>query len=82
MRALAASLRFADQCRVGDTHLDVRISNPAEPRRSVAQRLIVDSGAVYSVVPTRLLREIGLKPDRLQRFELADGRVTLRSWEW
>jgi predicted aspartyl protease len=59
---------------VGVTHLTVRISNPADRRRGFAQKLIVDSGAVYTIVPQQLLRQIGIEPDRVMTFDLADGR--------
>jgi clan AA aspartic protease len=78
MRALASTLQLAHRRRVGTTHLDLRISNPADPSRRFERRLIVDSGAVYTIVPGPLLREIGIEPDRVQRFELADGRVVTR----
>jgi predicted aspartyl protease len=40
--------------------------------------MIVDSGAIYSVVPTALLRKIGVEPRRTDRFWLADGRSIRR----
>src|SRR5439155_861491 len=78
MRALASTLQLAHRRRVGTTHVDVRVSNPADPSRGFEQRLIVDSGAVFTIVPAPLLRAIGIEPDRVQRFELADGRVVTR----
>jgi predicted aspartyl protease len=36
-------------------------------------KLLVDSGAVYSVLPERTWRALGLKPKRTVEFDLADG---------
>lgn len=59
--------------RMGVTHVDVRVANPADPRRSVRVRCLVDSGAVYSLVPSHTLRELGIAPYETQAFTLADG---------
>ena len=50
----------------------------AGQRRSVRLRFIVDSGAVYSVLPERAWRRLGLRPTRTAHFELADGTVITR----
>ncbi len=45
---------------------------------SVARReveLLVDTGALYSMVPAKLLRELGVEPREKLTFELADGRT-------
>jgi len=39
---------------------------------------LVDSGAVYSLVPGRILRKLGLRPYREVEFALADGRTVTR----
>jgi hypothetical protein len=44
---------------MGLTHIEASIANPAWPKRSVRLSLLVDSGAVYSVVPACLpLRKV------------------------
>ena len=58
---------------MGLTHVRVTIANPARPRRSAAIRLLVDSGAMYSVVPATTLRRLGIEPHGSRRFILADG---------
>jgi predicted aspartyl protease len=35
--------------------------------------LLVDSGAIYSLVPGATLRRLGIKPHSVQTFTLADG---------
>lgn len=39
---------------------------------------MVDSGAVYSVLPQRVWRVLGIKPKRVVEFELADGTLIQR----
>lgn len=60
------------------THILARVANPARPRRFVRVRLLVDSGAVYSVVPTPTLRKLGVKPHSRRTFILADGSEVTR----
>ncbi len=58
---------------MGLTYIEARIANPARPRRSARLKLLVDSGASYSVVPTPVLRRLGIKPTKNKTFILADG---------
>jgi len=60
------------------THIGVRIANPARPRRFLRVKFLVDSGAVYSVVPKRTLAKLGLKPHSRRTFILADGSEVTR----
>jgi clan AA aspartic protease len=41
-------------------------------------KFLVDSGAVYSVVPAPILRRLGIKPAKTRSFLLADGREIKR----
>jgi clan AA aspartic protease len=64
---------------VGLTYIDVDIANPAKPRRVLRLTLLVDSGAVYSVVPASILRKLGVKPHSRRSFILADvTKITRR----
>jgi aspartyl protease family protein len=58
---------------MGLTHIKVRIANPARPRQTLELTFLVDSGAVYSVIPATLLRKIGVKAHSRRMFILADG---------
>jgi len=58
---------------MGLTHIDADIANPARPRRTLRLRLLVDSGALYSVVPRSVLRKLGVKPHSRRSFILAEG---------
>jgi predicted aspartyl protease len=63
---------------MGLTYIQARIASPATPRRSARLKFLVDSGAFYSVVPTPVLRRIGIKPTRTKSFILADGSTIKR----
>jgi len=59
---------------VGVTFQKVRISNPRRPgTRAVEVEFLVDTGAIFSVVPRTLLRKLGIRPMDRQQFSLADG---------
>jgi predicted aspartyl protease len=63
---------------MGLTTLTVRLSNPRDRRRSVEEEVLVDSGAIYAVVPARTLHRIGVRPRGEETFTLADGRRVMR----
>ena len=58
---------------MGLRYIRARITNPANPRRSVSLKLLVDSGAAYSVVPAAVLKRLGIRPTSKRTFILADG---------
>ena len=63
---------------MGLTHIRARVANPAKPTKTVAIRFLVDSGAVYSVVPASTLRRLGIRPHSSRTFILADGTEITR----
>ncbi len=63
---------------MGLTHIEVTIVNPGNPRRAAKLNCLVDSGAVYSVVPKAVLRKLGVKPHSTRTFTLADGTQITR----
>lgn len=63
---------------MGLTHIAARIANPAHPRRMARVRLLVDSGAVYSLAPSSVLRKLGIRPHSSRTFLLADGTEITR----
>lgn len=63
---------------MGITQLRIRVMSPANRRRAAALDMIVDSGAIYSVVPGRVLRRLGIRPFKRETFTLADGRHVSR----
>jgi clan AA aspartic protease len=55
------------------THVTARVANPANPRWVATVRFLMDSGAIYSVVPGTLLRRLGIRSHSTRTFTLADG---------
>jgi predicted aspartyl protease len=64
---------------MGLTYIEASIVNPAHPRRTARLKFLVDSGALYSVVPASVLRRLGIKPGKTKTFFLADGTEIKRS---
>ena len=63
---------------MGLTYLQIKIANPAHPKKTVAVKLLIDSGAVYSVVPAISLRHLGIEPHSKKAFTLANGETIER----
>lgn len=62
---------------MGLTHVDMKVMGPSR-RKSATVRLLVDSGAAFSVIPGEILKDLGIKPDNVERFELANGETVER----
>lgn len=58
---------------MGLTSVDLNVGNPAKPKVTEKINCIVDSGAIYSVIPKSVLKRLGIKPLATQEFRLADG---------
>jgi clan AA aspartic protease len=63
---------------MGLTVLKIEVGNPANPEVTEEVKLLVDSGAIYSVVPTPILEKLGVRPLAEQEFRLANGAKTVR----
>jgi len=60
------------------TFLKVKVINPERPKKVKECEFLVDSGAVYSVVPHKVLKVLGIKPTSSQEFILANGEIVKR----
>ena len=60
---------------MGITYIEGRVRGPLGEE---SVRLLVDSGATYTVLPEEIWRKIGLNPLRKHEFVLADGSVIKR----
>lgn len=63
---------------MGLTHLEIQVANPAEPDVTRTIDFLIDSGAIYSVVPAAVLEELKIKPLAEETFRLADGGRIVR----
>lgn len=58
---------------MGLTYIKATVINPADPKKRLKIEFLVDSGAMYSVVPKPILRKLGIKSHETETFTLADG---------
>ena len=63
---------------MGLTVLEVDVGNPSTPDVTERIEFLIDSGAIYSVVPTPVLERLGIKPLAEQEFRRADGSNIVR----
>lgn len=60
------------------TYLKMKVADPAHPKKARSHEFLVDSGAVYSVMPVQALKTLGIKPTSSEEFILANGEVINR----
>lgn len=63
---------------MGRNVLEIEVGNSSNPEVTERLEFLIDSGAVYSVVPTPILERFGIKPLSEQEFRLADGTKIVR----
>lgn len=63
---------------MGLTVLEFEVANPANPNVTRTVELLIDSGTIYSVVPTPLLESLNIQPLAEETFRLADGSKIVR----
>ena len=63
---------------MGLTVLALAVANPARPDITQSVDFLVDSGAIYSIVPAPVLRRLGIEPLAEQEFRLANGTRIVR----
>ncbi len=63
---------------MGLTVLEIEVGNPARPQIREALEFLIDSGTVYSVVPSSVLKKLKIKPVAEETFRLADGTKIVR----
>src|SRR5688572_3416166 len=57
----------------------VAVASLARPDdRRTLENVMVDTGSEYNWIPRAVLEELGVEPQRVDRFETADGRVLER----
>ncbi len=63
---------------MGFISVEMDVANLAQPERRVRVRFLADTGAMYTVVPEGILRELGIKPAYETVLRVADGRKIRR----
>ncbi len=52
----------------------IKVSNPSNPEKFFEEDFWVDTGAMYTFVPEKIMKEIGVNPSSSREVILADGR--------
>ena len=63
---------------MGLTNQKLLVKESHRARRKATVTFLIDSGAVYSLVPGSTLRKLGIRPHRKIDFALADGTTITR----
>jgi aspartyl protease family protein len=63
---------------MGLTFLNLNVANPNDPGQAETVEFLIDSGAIYSVVPRPILERLAIKPVSKQIFRLATGQTVER----
>lgn len=63
---------------MGMTVVEIEVGNPSNPEVTERVEFLVDSGAIYSVVPAPILNQLGILPLSTQVFRLANGQRVSR----
>lgn len=63
---------------MGLTNQELTVKETRRARRKAAVNFLIDSGAVYSLVPGATLKKLGIRPYREVNFSLADGTTIMR----
>jgi len=63
---------------MGLTSQKLLVKETHRSRRKATVKFLIDSGAVYSLVPGPTLLALGIRPHRKVDFALADGRMISR----
>jgi clan AA aspartic protease len=63
---------------MGITNVILTVREHRKSEKSAEVEFLVDSGAVYSLVPGKVLDELGIEPYREMSFSLADGTTVKR----
>jgi predicted aspartyl protease len=63
---------------MGITNAILRVREHRKAEKFADVQFLIDSGAVYSLVPGKILDELGIEPYKEMSFSLADGSTVKR----
>lgn len=63
---------------MGVTKISLKVKNPKNPTKVYESDFLVDSGATFTVVPANTLKKLGIRPQGIEKFSLADGKIISR----
>lgn len=74
MHGIPRGRGMIDDMGIFRTNLAIASLARPDERREI-EGVMVDTGSEYNWIPRSLLEEIGVKPERTDRFQTADGRI-------
>ncbi|NPA95998.1 MAG: hypothetical protein GXO32_00165 [Crenarchaeota archaeon] len=54
--------------------------SPDDLSKSIEVELLIDTGAMYTLLTSNMLEELGVKPTRWIKLRLADGKNVEKPW--
>jgi clan AA aspartic protease len=63
---------------MGLTRQKFTVKSSRKGRKSIEVNFLIDSGAIYSLVPAKALKSLGIAPYKELEFTLADGTTMTR----
>ena len=63
---------------MGHVRVKVKVRNPQQRTLEAELELLADTGAIYSVIPSKALDSVKIERRSMRRMKLADGRVIER----
>ena len=60
------------------THIRGKVSRPDGRQRAISVRFLVDTGAIYTVLPEKVWKALKLRPERVAEFSMVDGTTITR----
>jgi len=63
---------------LGYVRVRVKIRNPHEKQRESEVELLADTGAIYSIIPFKVLEDLKIERRTIRKMKLADGTVIQR----
>jgi len=63
---------------LGHVRVNVKVRNPQQRILEAEVELLADTGAIYSIIPSKMLESIKIERRSMRRIRLADGRIIER----
>lgn len=63
---------------MGFTYVKIKVKKSTDSKEVMEEKLLVDSGAIYTVIPREDLKKLGIIAHSEEEFELANGEFITR----
>lgn len=65
--------------KMGFTHVKIKVFSPIDPSKSEEVELMVDSGALHTSIPKKILEALNIKAVRIGRYRTFEGKEIERA---